>query len=111
MRLFLAIAFLLAPASALRCGVVGAPVVARAASPVMALPKFEDAKNLSEEELMQEIFNAKKVRAAQSAGTTGRARRVRAAAQWVARPLSARTPAGRRPLNPGPLFAGALHDA
>jgi len=56
--LLLAAACLLAPASALR---VAAPLAQpRVASPIMAMPSIDDAKNLSEDELLAEINNAKK---------------------------------------------------
>mmetsp|Transcript_4482 Transcript_4482/g.12933 ORF Transcript_4482/g.12933 Transcript_4482/m.12933 type:complete len:112 (-) Transcript_4482:221-556(-) len=71
MRSFLLALFcLLSPAAALRAparapgalSLASAPpaAVRATASPSMALPSFADAKGLTEEELLQEISNAKK---------------------------------------------------
>ena len=73
MRSFLLALFcLLSPAAALRAparapgalSLASAPpaAVRATASPSMALPSFADAKGLTEEELLQEISNAKKAR-------------------------------------------------
>ena len=85
--ILLALFCLLSPAAALRAparapgalSLASAPpaAVRATASPSMALPSFADAKGLTEEELLQEISNAKKARspACESPGT----RRARAA--------------------------------
>jgi hypothetical protein len=62
MRSLALLLLVLAPAAALRCAPIAAPAVVRAIAPAMALPSIDDAKNLTEEELVKEIDNAKKVR-------------------------------------------------
>uniref|UniRef100_A0A7S0LCD3 Ribosomal protein L29 n=1 Tax=Coccolithus braarudii TaxID=221442 RepID=A0A7S0LCD3_9EUKA len=55
------VALLASPASALVIsGVRSAVTAPRAATPTLAMPNIEDAKNLTDEEIAQEIFNAKK---------------------------------------------------
>lgn len=63
MRTFALVLLFVAPAAALRCTPIAAPAVVRAVAPIMAMPSIDDAKNLSEEELVKEIDNAKKVSA------------------------------------------------
>ena len=101
MRSFLLALFcLLSPAAALRAparapgalSLASAPpaAVRATASPSMALPSFADAKGLTEEELLQEISNAKKARSP-ACEFPGRAARV---------PLLALGRDGGRPLVP-----------
>uniref|UniRef100_A0A7S0IYR4 Large ribosomal subunit protein uL29c n=1 Tax=Calcidiscus leptoporus TaxID=127549 RepID=A0A7S0IYR4_9EUKA len=55
------VALFVAPAYALIIsGARAAAIAPRVIVPVMALPSIDDAKNLTEEEIAQEIFNAKK---------------------------------------------------
>jgi hypothetical protein len=63
MRTLALLLLALASAAALRYAPIAAPAVARAVAPAMAMPKIDDAKNLTEEELVKEINNAKKVSA------------------------------------------------
>ena len=55
----LALSLLAAPTTALVLA-GGRPLAAPRAACAMALPKISDAKNLSDDEISQEIFNAKK---------------------------------------------------
>ena len=121
MRAVFLLLALVAAASGLQLAAAPRPAAAvatRRAAPLMAMPTIDDAKNLSDDELNQEIVNAQKVRCNRLAGTSP-PRRPRFA-PGVARapprrrrrlPHTALLPAQRLPaFSPAPLAAQELFE-